>query len=797
MNSTSSNSTSKGVSPTLDRSEAQPAPPQLHANEAIPVIKTHDDNKVIAPKGVIEGSSHDSTDAIESATPTPGLTSSRIVRKCLTPSGLKSVIYMTDTDKLVSKTHDYIMSAQPPEWCYAWGESTKTGPSSNMVYTGHISDRIRVQMANFSHYSALGLWKIVAPIALFQSQRFWVSYKPKGSLGTGLDNLGFEWNPSEESELYVMTPWTGTTRTRVVSGRDSPDNLIITPITEIVYGEGNETAINPTVYYTPFDLRLYTPRPVSSSQVVPTPLVVSYTDNGVKQILAYNNCYFATRSLAIRPPSDLSPHFSLKLTHQTEPSTSYTVEALAGVNGDNSVGMEVQGLAQPLTPGVWELELTDFMAAELNQVDYMFTNASSITNYEYEMKYDNDNNAAKDDFGEIGNHTARLDTHWGLVESLPITSTSDVLLFNMATANDTYILQDMQRHLLFSKFPTVQFRSTSIPTANLLLRITQLPVTLDTVPLPLSQVLQLPGYEYNIKTGDLKLQPYWNSKYTASETPFPASGEVSLRYQVNVLGGSMSTDPVHISCLINPAAIEYFHLKGLKSSTRHNYVYQMLHEQDSTSVTTNTYERTSQDPFVESNSNVVSVDGESAGVVDSEKRWQYVTSFQIQPTTGAVSVRLDRNILGPHFWEHLRRYSLWRGRPRVKVMFTNARYISGNIHIAQTSSAVDQVSETFANWLRNIGYSTVSASDPATQIDLKWRNPQTYFRVGEDSDIGYLTVIVPEISAPVGSGLQQNLVCTIHVDTSSMELKCPTAPSTLTWTEPAITSMVRPTQRVV
>ena len=113
-------------------------------------------------------------------------------------------------------------------------------------------------------------------------------------------------------------------------------------------------------------------------------------------------------------------------------------------------------------------------------------------------------------------------------------------------------------------------------------------------------------------------------------------------------------------------------------------------------------------------------------------------------------------------------------------MFTNARILSGNIHITQTSSPVPASATEAYTLLADIGYTAISPADPATQLELKWRSRTPFIKTTDvQANIGYLNIIIPELSVGASSAVPQNLVCTIHVDTSDMELKAAQDPSSV------------------
>ena len=202
------------------------------------------------------------------------------------------------------------------------------------------------------------------------------------------------------------------------------------------------------------------------------------------------------------------------------------------------------------------------------------------------------------------------------------------------------------------------------------------------------------------------------------------------------------------------------------------------------------------DPQIQSQSSKLAINNDNIGTTESEQRWQFLDSFQISPNTGIVSLKLNSSILGPFFYRHARRYTIWRGRPRFKIMFTNARIVNGNVHVVQ-SSQTPKNGDLPAKYMEESGYSVASSADSAILVDLKWRNKEIWFNTIPDAlDLGHLLILIPELSAGSLETIPQNLVCTIHVDTSDIQLSLPCAHGQA-YKPLTITSYTRPAARVL
>lgn len=129
-------------------------------------------------------------------------------------------------------------------------------------------------------------------------------------------------------------------------------------------------------------------------------------------------------------------------------------------------------------------------------------------------------------------------------------------------------------------------------------------------------------------------------------------------------------------------------------------------------------------------------------------------------------------------------------------MFTNAKIVNGNVHVVQ-SSLTPANGDLPALYMEESGYSVSGAADSAILVDLKWRNQEIWFNtIPDELTLGNLLILVPEISVSSGATIAQNLVCTIHVDTSDIQLSLP-CDRVDDYTQLTVDSYTRPAARIL
>jgi hypothetical protein len=325
-----------------------------------------------------------------------------------------------------------------------------------------------------------------------------------------------------------------------------------------------------------------------------------------------------------------------------------------------------------------------------------------------------------------------------------------------------------------SKYPAVQIHGTSIPSSNAKLRITQLPYGVHTA-ISLADALQLPGHEFDPKVGRLDIHPYWNRTNPGCLVDdFVANG---LTLQVNVLGGVI-VDPIIIVALLNASPMEYHHLGG--TALEPAFVEQGGEEQD---------------PQKETQQSKYNVDNLTQNAVEAERRWTYVTSFKTQASAGVVQIPVNTLTLGKFFYRHARRYTMWRGTPKFKIMITNGYGVNSNVHFVHSNVEVPAgtLEVNPEDFLENIGYAVTGAPGTATVVDAKWRTMSAFITVSDDPatpDLGYIYIVMPlnswsDVANPTYSSSTTQF--TLYVDPTDIEMKVEAGPLHVgNWQKPSV-----------
>jgi hypothetical protein len=182
-----------------------------------------------------------------------------------TPEGTVSAIPLVVGD-IPKEIPNYAPSHALPDFANAW----KTILSNSTEYTPDVSSRVKQIMNMFQFYQTALVWRIIAKPPLFQSQQYWVSFNPTIN-GLALpyssaNNLsGFNWNPSEQNEIHVITPWSSLGYMTSITDFSQLGQLIITPRTTLITEVGLPEPLQIFVYCAPLDMKLFVPVPIPNS----------------------------------------------------------------------------------------------------------------------------------------------------------------------------------------------------------------------------------------------------------------------------------------------------------------------------------------------------------------------------------------------------------------------------------------------------------------------------------------------------------------------------------------------------
>lgn len=212
-----------------------------------------------------------SNQAIDSSYP-PGAINARHVVPLMTPSGVKSVILLTDELIDLDVQHDYLPGCAMPEQGHVWSdrfESVSQSGNPTISEPPLFSQRTEYYIKPFQFFNSHVLVRLVCKPALSQSQTMWVSRSDEPldfSNNRFVNEIGFSWNPSRANEIFVLMPWYN--EDFVVPVDDDYGStfgyLNVRNITELVTSTGNDAPLTVNYYFCPYKLYTYVPKPVST-----------------------------------------------------------------------------------------------------------------------------------------------------------------------------------------------------------------------------------------------------------------------------------------------------------------------------------------------------------------------------------------------------------------------------------------------------------------------------------------------------------------------------------------------------
>lgn len=786
-----------------------------------------------------------------------GVDSSRKMVKVNTPSGPQTAVAMAVND-IANETVDFTLNQPLVEHCKNWCPIVPL-PSAATSYRPDFNVRTLLYMAFFQQYRTDMVWKIVAKPPLFQAQRFWVSFQPTID-GTPTDIIdfndliGFEWNASEENEIYVVTPWSSTDYMTDTLDFTQNGMLRIDPVTELISEDGLPEPLNISVYAAPLNMELFIPDVIKNplpADVVENVLTLDLTgDAGFSVSEAGAPIYvgalsfawtdggafnYGTTGLDIIDFDAESPNFILDniLINQgatvfgTNLPSDFTItlyfystksfiittnrnhnSKIAGLDYNKipvtGTNIEVSDFPNLLaTYKILDLDTSEifkvttegydneplmninFITGSGSLIEIPLSDPVSFTfpvpmtvnlissgvptisnnlefrrefNAQHQMfgyKYNPSFNKNNQVYGKMTDHTSRLDAQWSKISAQLIANPEDSLTFDILEPQESFANFDRNRHLLFSKNPIVKFTATSNPSTNILLRLTQ-KNTPDQ--LTLEQALQLPGMEWDIKSGPMVFQPYWTGQYPADyATVETSSTTVPVYIQVDVLGGTVGTT-FELVAWYNTKTLDYHHMLGPEPSLdSRRKTFNAKHQMDSL---THESHAVKQDP--------------DSGASVTENRWNYVTSFPVPAETGAVVIPVDSRAFGKWVQRHAGRFSKWRGELQLKFMINNSFLVNANYHFIHINEDLSTLVGplNFEDILSYIPHSVSGAPGSATELCCQWRRPEPFLSTEptEDSN-GFVVIVIPLIASSPTNPLES--IVTVYADATALEFSLP------------------------
>jgi hypothetical protein len=825
-----------------------------------------------------------------------GVNSSRKVSKLRTPSGIVDVVHMTSDGVISGKRHDYLASVVLPEIGFVWGTALKFSP------------RTKYLMKLFKHYNTDYLIRIVAKPALFAAQRVWVNL----GFTASTQNVGFEWNPSEQNEVFVCVPWQQASLVATVSDVDDHmPKVWISNVTPVVYADGLATTIEYAVYICPLNMFLYTP--VITPSIAPPPVEtapylivedrqdpqnlkspsaciiksicvpasggaqvgVNLNDGtGIEYFFDYNgyvdNNWFALPGAVLpqKPTfsfptgSDVSPLFTcvtwsngtapvLILADQREIPKGESTLTIANPsfivfnsinsnggtnirtsplvnssnNGNNSHGVQLS--MSVFTAGgktitlqsdvisnisIYNIQKEDDTIIQIggsetvnkgryfdedDEIINLFKNdyvesqfVEQISEYKYNPKFSVDQKI----YGKTGNHTARCDTHWDSLPTKTFNTSNDVKYITITPSDYGVAAQDLKRHLFASQYPIVKLTSTSVPSSNVLFRITQIEV--GTTP-TYEQILELPGIEWDPKTGPLKVQPYWRAL-----NPIREIGNYieQFLFDVRVLAGTIGTEPVIVSPFANYTPVSYHNpyynqAGNTRSIPRFEFVEQMESgDQIGTASEVNELSKASESVSgpvrVTTIPNVSQMDSQVLyGKSDLAQAWRFVSAFSIDPTVSTYVLPINNIAFGGPGYSESTGYKFWQGCPRFKILTSESRANNMSMAITTLPVTLDYTKIDTEHIVSGRNVTHFNTMDGSCEVEAEWSSPFPRLDVVTDgitaaasssNTQGWLVFATYPSSSPPKNLIQ------IYVDTSNVKFSIETGVRDEVWGPPDI-----------
>lgn len=202
------------------------------------------------------------------------------IRKIMTPSGMRDVICFMDTTNMEIRPSefDYAPHYDLPEIGHVWGTRSVTSAGVG-DFTPLWSARTLEQMKFCSFFHGACLVRLICKPPLVTSQTFWVFRSAKDDTSVLFRNeIGFAWRPSVQNEVFCLMPWASINNTLAynIDLRSAFLRLGIRPLSSLVSEPGTASTLDVNVYFAPYQVRLFVPRPVTST--VNSPITTQLLD---------------------------------------------------------------------------------------------------------------------------------------------------------------------------------------------------------------------------------------------------------------------------------------------------------------------------------------------------------------------------------------------------------------------------------------------------------------------------------------------------------------------------------------
>lgn len=798
--------------------------PNLDTKIDIPQeVNLVDSESVLQPRDIDH---HDQ--AIETTREIVGINSSHTVSKISTPSGFQEAIDLSVVNGIPNIEPDFVPKIKLPDYVNRWQPIT---PILN-IYSVNFNDRVKYFINLFKYFHSMIVWKIVSKPPLFQSQRFWVAFNPtiNGSpLSFEDDNdlTGFEWNPSENNEIYVITPWSSIDYMDTIDS-DSFGRLLIKPRTDIVTELDLPTPLPISVYCAPLSMCLFQPQIVSPSTTPSTTpvtyvLTTSFTTPGTD---------FLTRSLTGNP--------SFILTQMSTSGNAYLADSLGNFVTTNpfecghrtlsnfvDYKLNAGGTAEVFfySPFPFSVGSEPAVAVEAAQILEIATDTFVLSA---------DPNRLVGPVGKssaVGTAKIMIGTETFLSEgeagSINVNQVSTDTTAVDLTAFQGVVASSLVGTIQMKNFGHVYNPNSVLPKStygytgdhtsrvdNQWGFIASYPLESDSTQIVVDVNSPSTKLAYFDRDRHLLYHRYPLIKFTSASNPstnlslritqIPTSTPVSFAealqlpavewdlkqgakilqpywdfsyiaklpsenscfLQIDVIGGTIGTTPF-VSVFYNTAKMEFFHLVGYDPSNLSDAASFMSGAKASS---------IDAKLQMDSVSMVTPIDPlpSSSSASRTEHTMRYVQTITIPSSIAAVTIPVNARLFGPWNAKHLGRYGKYRGNLKVKVMVTSNRLINGNIHVIHHNGAITGTLDLTKSLsvLGDIGYSVDGAPGSSIELKLDWRTRPLFLPIDFSSntpDNGYLSIVIPATS----SFPDTPLVLTLYSDVSGIEVDLP------------------------
>jgi hypothetical protein len=313
----------------------------------------------------------------------------------------------------------------------------------------------------------------------------------------------------------------------------------------------------------------------------------------------------------------------------------------------------------------------------------------------------------------------------------------------------------------------------------------------------MEQVLELPGVEWDPKTGPLKIQPYWRAINPIRDINNYAD---QFLFDVRCLSGTIGAEPVIVSPFANYTPVSYHNpyynqAGNTRSIPRFEYVEQMdSGDQIGTAGNSDELSKTSQSITGPMKVTAPPESGQLDSQVlygksDLAQTWRFVSAFSIDPSISTYVLKIDNVAFGGPGYSESTGYKFWQGTPKFKILTSESRANNMSMAITTLPSTLDYTKIDTEHIVsgRNVTY--FNTMDGTCEVEAEWST--TYPRLDVVTD-GITTAATPAntlgwlVFATFPSASPPKNLISIYVDTSNVKFSIETGVRDEVWGPPDI-----------